>query len=158
MTLDTENAGGVIQWVADTQLRVRAAVATTPDGGKQVLVRDEETAPWRSLVRWSSEDEGRAVSIARDGKTLFLVGSHSANAQQLIAINVETGSERVLAQDEAYDVADVLVHPVSRAPQAVAFHRERIEWEALDDAAAERFAVLRREIAGQLAVVSRDTA
>src|SRR5687768_1681000 len=160
MTLDTENPGAVIQWVADSRLCVRAAVATTPDGGKSVLVRGAHGAAdgalWRSLLTWSAEDDGRAVAVNEDGSTLYVVGSHGANTQRLIAVDIVSGVERVLAQDDSYDVADVLVHPAHRTPQAAAFHRERIEWEALDAPAAARFEVLRHEIPGQIAVVSRD--
>ena len=157
MTLDTENPGGVIQWVSDERLRVCAAVATTPDGGKQVLVRTPE-AGWRPLLSWSSEDDGRVVSVSQDGATVYVLSSHGANAQRLVATDIASGAERVLAEDVSYDVTEVLTHPTTRVPEAVAFHRERIEWQALETRAAERLATLRRAVPGQLAVVSRDVA
>ncbi|HET7771634.1 MAG TPA: prolyl oligopeptidase family serine peptidase [Chloroflexota bacterium] len=72
--------------------------------------------------------------------------------------DMTSGAERVLAEDGSYDVTEVLTHPTTRAPEAAAFHRERIEWQALETSAAERLATLRRAVPGQLAVVSQDVA
>ena len=167
MTLDTENPGGVIQWVTDAALHVRAAVATTPDGGKDVLVRTAEDRPWVSRLRWSQEDDGRVVGFSVDGYTLYVVGSHGANAQRLVALEVAAGDgrvseqqsdERVIGEDAEYDVAEVLFHPVARRPEAVAFHRERLIWQALEPQTAARLETLERCIPGQLAIAGRDLA
>src|SRR5438105_9315278 len=38
---DTPNPGSVVGWTADARFKVRAATAATPDGGNDVLVRDD---------------------------------------------------------------------------------------------------------------------
>jgi len=42
LVLDTVNPGDVMGWVADPQLQVRAAQATTPEGGVVIRIRGAE--------------------------------------------------------------------------------------------------------------------
>jgi dipeptidyl aminopeptidase/acylaminoacyl peptidase len=179
--LDTRNPGSVIAWTADAQLRVRAATAATPDGGFDLLVREVETkvvprvdppaahAPWKQMRHWGPEDEGSAIGFSADGRTLYTAASHDANARRLLALDVATGAERVIAEDPQYDVGGFFIHPTRRTVQAVAFCRERLQWEPLDSEIAGDFEALATlssgssSIAGgatpcDFSVVSRDLA
>src|SRR5262249_36108795 len=49
--LDEENPGDVSAWIPDQNLVVRAALATTPDGGSELRVRDSAGSPWRVLIK-----------------------------------------------------------------------------------------------------------
>src|SRR3954453_4040936 len=55
-TLDTKNPGDVIGWETDAKFRVRGALADTRDGGREVRVRADEKAPWKTIVKWGPED------------------------------------------------------------------------------------------------------
>src|SRR5262249_45533571 len=46
VTLDTKNPGDVIGWDADPKFKVRAAQASTPDGGTEVRARADDKADW----------------------------------------------------------------------------------------------------------------
>ncbi len=153
---DTENPGNVIGWTTDAQFQVRAAMAGTPDGGIDLLVRDAAGQPWRTLRHWGPEDEGYAVGFSEDGRTLYVVGSHDANAARLLALDLATGGETVLAEDPQYDVSSVVVHPIRRVIQAAAFYRARLEWEVLDQSIAADFAAIARIRTGQFWLSSRD--
>src|SRR5258708_10155014 len=54
--LDTQNPGDVASWQADNALRIRAAQATTDDGGTIVRVTDDNKAPWRELIKWGPDE------------------------------------------------------------------------------------------------------
>jgi dipeptidyl aminopeptidase/acylaminoacyl peptidase len=156
---DTENPGTVVGWVPDADFKIRAAVATTPqDGGTDLLVREAVDKPWKKQRHWSFEEEGRPVGFSKDGKTLYLEGNHDANTSRLLALDLATGKEEVLAEDDTYDVGGVLVHPTRHTIQAVAFNRDKVEWKALDKDIAADFKSLAKVRSGQYSVASRDLA
>jgi dipeptidyl aminopeptidase/acylaminoacyl peptidase len=158
MVLDTENPGNVQDWTADAALQVRAATATTPDGGHDVLVRDHPGEPWRMLQHWEPDDDGYAVGFSADGDTLYLVSNLDANAQRLLAVDLVSGQETILAEDPRYDVGGVIIHPTKHHVQAVAFYRDRLAWQVLDADIAADFATIADFRSGEFVFSSRDRA
>lgn len=106
---DTENPGNIVGWTSDTQFQVRAAIATTPDGGYDLLFRQATDKPWETLRHWGPDDEGYPVSFSADDSSLYIAGSHDANAQRLIALDLATRHETVIAEDPQYDVGGILI-------------------------------------------------
>ncbi|MBV8885016.1 MAG: S9 family peptidase [Chroococcidiopsidaceae cyanobacterium CP_BM_RX_35] len=155
---DTENPGNIIAWTADAQFQVRAAIATTPDGGSDLLVREVTDKPWERIRHWGPNDEGYAVSFSADGETLYIMGSHDANAQRLIALNLSNHQESVVAEDAQYDVDDILIQPVSRVIQAVSFYKDKQEWKVLDQSIAADFEAIAQVRSGEFGVSSRNLA
>jgi len=152
---DTENPGNVIGWTTDRQLKVRAATATTPGGGFEVLVREATDQPWKTMRHWGPDDQGGAVSFSADGKTLHIRGSHDANTVRLLALHVATGGETVIAEDPQYDVSELFIHPITRVIQAVGFHRDKPEWQVLDLSVAADFDALARIHKGRFGISTR---
>ncbi|MEA5541670.1 S9 family peptidase [Limnoraphis robusta Tam1] len=128
----TENPGNIVGWTADSQFQIRAASATTPDGGYDLLYRETPEKDWETLRHWGPDEEGGAVFFSNDGKTLYIVGNHEANAARLIAFDLATRSETVIAEDPQYDVGGVLAHPTTRNIEAVSFYKDKEEWIFLD--------------------------
>jgi dipeptidyl aminopeptidase/acylaminoacyl peptidase len=152
------NPGTVTAWTADAALGVRAATASTPDGGTDLLLRDALQSPWRLVRHWGPDDGGHAVGFSRDGATLYVVGSHDANTRRLLAVEAATDAERVLADAPRFDVGWVTRHPTQRTLQAVAFQRERLEWRVLDPDVRADFEALTAVRPGELRILSRDQA
>ncbi len=155
---DTPNPGNIVSWVADPQFQVRAALAATQDGGFDLLFRPTLDQDWELLRHWGPEDEGAAVSFSADGKTLYILGSHEANAQRLLAIDLPTRAEQVLAEDPQYDVGGIEIHPTRRTIQAVSFYKDKQEWQVLDPSIAEDFEAIAQVRPGEFNIVSRDLA
>lgn len=155
---DTENPGNIVSWTVNTQFQVQAAIAATADGGYDLLHRESPQAAWENLRHWSSEDEGYAVSFSADDKTLYIVGSHDANAQRLLALDLATRQETVIAEDPEYDVDSVIVHPTDRVLQAVSFYRDKQEWQILDRSIADDLEVIAQVRPGEYNITSRDLA
>jgi dipeptidyl aminopeptidase/acylaminoacyl peptidase len=155
-TLDTSNPGSVVGWTADRLLVVRAARSTRPDGGFDMSVRDTADAPWRTVRQWTADEDGGPVAFSADGATLYFTGNHDANARRLLALEIATGRERVLAEDSEYDLADVLIHPTRRTLEAVSFYRERLQWQVLDPDVEADLQTLVTAARGDLHVISRD--
>jgi len=157
-TLDTENPGNIVGWEADAKFRIRAAEASTPDGGFDLLYRPAVDKPFKSVMHWGPDEQGGSVLFSKDGKTLYLESSLDANATRLLAMDLATMKTTVVASDPNYDVSDLLIHPIKRVIQAVGFTEDRLRWKVLDPEVKrdfERLAKLRR---GELHVTNRDLA
>lgn len=152
---------GFVGWVADDQLRVRAGVAPTADGGSMIMVRDAEVdAQWRVLLTAGQEDAltTTPLGFTRDGTGLYAISSLGANAGRLVCLPLAGGEPQVLAEDATYDVDRVVDHPDTHRPQLVGFMGERLEWKVLDPGVAGDLAFLQGLHPGDFDVVARDDA
>ena len=156
--LDTDNPGNIVGWNADAQFQVRAATATTADGGSELLFRETADKPWESLRSWGPNDEGGAVMFSENGKILYIIGNHDANAERLIALDLETRQENAIASDSQYDVGDIFIHPTKREIQAVSFYKDKQEWQILDQSIAEDFEAIGKFRPGEFSITSRNLA
>ncbi len=155
---DTDNPGNIISWIADAKFQVGAALAATPDGGYDLLYREATDKPWQTLRHWSAEEQGSPRGFSKDGKILYLVASHDANAARLLALDLATKQETVIAEDSQYDVSSTLVHPTERHIQAVAFYKDKLEWQIIDPSIAADVEAIASVRPGEVYPVSRDLA
>lgn len=161
LELVVENPG-FVGWVADRDLAVRAGVAPTPDGGMDVMVRDEQAeGGWRLLLRAGQADALTTGPLAftADGTGLYLISSVGANAGRLVRLAVDGGDQpEVLAEDPRHDVAAVELHPDTHEVQLVAFLRERLDWQVVDPALAGDMDAVLALHPGDLGGIDRDDA
>ncbi len=155
-----KNPGNVIAWLTDADFKLRAAMASMPDGGFELLVRPREDADWENVVTWGPEDSltSEPVSFTKAGDAMYLLDSRDANAGRLV--KMELGSKRieVIAEDPQYDAGNVMIHPDTYEAQAVAFTRARTEWTVLDKSIEDDFRAIRKLDEGDFFVYNRDNA
>lgn len=155
---ETDNPGNIVRWIADAQFQVRAATATTADGGSELVFRETADKSWESLRRWGPDEEGGALMFSENGKILYIIGNHDANAERLIALDLETKQETDLASDPEYDVGGIVGHPTKREIQAVSFYKDKQEWQILDQSIAEDFEAIGKFRPGEFSITSRNLA
>jgi len=153
-----ENPGNVVGWVPDNNFKVRGAYAATAEGGFELLVRDNEDEPFRSLIVWGPDDQGQPYGFTPDGTAIYVGDSRESNVSRLKAIDLKTKQETVLAEDPKVDLGDVMIHPAKHHVEAVSFNYDRNRWRVLDSAVAADFAVLGKLGEGEFSIVSRDHA
>ncbi|MBH8564498.1 S9 family peptidase [Nostoc sp. CENA67] len=153
---DTENPGNIVTWTANAEFEILAAKATTPDGGYDVLLRESTDKQWELLRHWGPDEEGSCVSFSDDGKKLYIKGNHDANAQRLLVVDLDTHQETVIAEDQQYDVVEVMIQPLTRVIQAVSFYKDKEEWQVIDHSIAADFAEIAKVRPGEFSVISRD--
>ncbi|AKG24687.1 peptidase S9 [Calothrix sp. 336/3] len=158
VTLEEKNPGNVEQVVADANFKIRAAIASTNNGGSTLAVRESVNKPWKTIRKWGPEDEGSVEDFSADGKTLYIRSSENANATRLVAVDIATGKEKVIAQDSLYDVGGVMIHPVKRQIQAVSFYRDKLQWQVLDKSIVADFDSLKKIRKGEVRILDRDLA
>lgn len=160
LNLVAKNPGNIASWLADAELKVRCAVASTAEGGFELMVRESEQSEWEKLLTWDSEDSMTSgpVSFNKDGDALYLIDSRNTNTGRLVRMQIETGDIKVIAEDPQYDAGSVLIHPDSYEVQAVAFTRARTEWIVLDESIKDDFTAIAQLDHGDFYVSDRDNA
>ncbi|HEY3241430.1 MAG TPA: S9 family peptidase [Acidimicrobiia bacterium] len=151
---------GVVGWVADGDLVVRAALQPLPDGGTEILARSDGEGEWETVLSVGSDDAlgTGPIGFTGDGNGLYMLSSVGANASRLVRLDLASGESDVLAEDPRYDVGGLLLHPDTKAVQMVSFTRARTEHVVLDpdiEADVEGIAAIQP---GDWALVGRDHA
>ncbi|HEY8505315.1 MAG TPA: S9 family peptidase, partial [Gemmataceae bacterium] len=143
-------------FVTDDDFRVRFASKITPDGGNAILKPDGKGG-WEDFLKIPMEDTltTRPLLFDKTGKTLYLMDSRGRDTGALVALDTETGGQKVLASDPKADVGSVFVHPRDNTIQGVAFVYDRMKYEFFDKAVEEDFARLRKVAAGDITIASR---
>ncbi len=149
---------GFLGWVVDDELAVRGAVMPTPDGGMVVMIRDDEASDWRPILEVPPEDAETTgpLGFTKDGSGLFLRTSVGSNTGRLVKMDIATGDVETIAEDPAYDITGVIIHPDTREVQGVVVYRERAEYQIFDDDIRGDFEALERLHAGELMITDRD--
>jgi len=159
-----ENTIGAIRFLADEDLQVRVASRMTDDGGGELLRRTADG--WEPFYRWGVEDVF-IHPVELRGDTLYLFSSVGRDTSSLRAYDLNTGEERILAEDPEYDMGmsdwslgpAFLFHPRAERPEAVAVYRDKQEWVVLDPALEPDFERLAQVEPGrQFGIASRDLA
>jgi dipeptidyl aminopeptidase/acylaminoacyl peptidase len=132
-SLLAENPGNVVEWLADSNFVVRAALAQASDGGYLLQSRENNKSPWRTVATWSPEDGIPSIDgFTSDNEHLYVEDARKFNTSRLVELFLKDGTTRVLASDPDYDISKVLIDPSDRHLEAVSFYKEREEWTFLD--------------------------
>lgn len=143
-----EQNPGFASWIIDPDLEIRGGMSLTNDGAAIVHLRDEasgEFVPWRTIPAddLSATD---VVGFTRDKKTLLLLSPMDANTTRLLAVDVLSGAEKVIAEDPRCDIGAVIQNPETLEPQALVFAKDRDEWLWLDDDIGIEMSEIRRKL------------
>jgi dipeptidyl aminopeptidase/acylaminoacyl peptidase len=158
LALDTQNPGDVVGWGTDAKFQVRAAQVSTADGGTEVRVRDDAKSPWKTLVKVGPDEILSFEGLSADGKTAYLTSSIGSDTARLVARDLATGSEKVLASSNEVDAGGVIIQPRTYVVQAVSFEPGRQTWKVLDASIQPDFDAIAKLNSGDFALVNRTTA
>jgi len=160
LSLVAKNPGNVAHWMSDANFKVRGAMAMTADGGRAVLIREDENDNWKTLVSWDPDDAQNSfpVGFTQDGGAIYLVDARNTNAGRLVKMDISTREITVIAEDLQYDVGRVMTNPDTYEIQAVAFNKDRTEWVVIDESIKLDFDTIRDITRGDFAITSRDDA
>jgi dipeptidyl aminopeptidase/acylaminoacyl peptidase len=161
LNLVARNPGNIIYWLADANFKIRCAMASTPEGGFDLLYRENEDATWKKLLSWGSEDalNSGPITFTKDGNSLYCIDSRDANTSRLVKLDIgDVEAIEVIAEDPQYDVSDAMIHPDTYEPQAVSFTKARKEWKVLDESIKDDLGAVARLDHGDYSVYDRDDA
>jgi dipeptidyl aminopeptidase/acylaminoacyl peptidase len=154
---------GYAGWLADEDLVVRGALAPLPDGGFDLLVRDDAGADWRTLLTIPADDAPASdvLAFSGDGKSLLVISSIGVDTGRLARIDLDpesSGDTRVLLEDPEADVAGAMLHPDTREPQIAVVLKDRTEYHVLDPAVEPDYQAIRALHTGDPQLAGRDEA
>jgi dipeptidyl aminopeptidase/acylaminoacyl peptidase len=143
-------------YLTDDDYNVRFALRVTPDGGSEIL-KAAGDGNWELFIKIGMEDmiTTNPVGFDKTGQTLYMTDSRGRNTAALVALDTASGAQTTLAEDARSDVDDLMIHPMEKNVQAVAFMYERKRWQILDEAIADDLATLRTVADGEVEVASR---
>ena len=160
LTLVLQNDGGYAGFTADQQLNPRIAQKELPSGG-QAFYRIEggkvAATPFATIGLEDSLSTGLA-GFTTDGKTLYWLDSRGRDTAALIAQDMATGKQTLVAQDAHADIGAVLTDPATGVVQAWSVDYLRNEWKAGDPAIGRDIALLKDRLKGDIFVTSRTDA
>ena len=160
LSLVLQNDGGYGSYLADEQLAPRLATKETADGGQsfyRVTNGKVEATPFATIGLDDSLTTGPA-GFTTDGKTLYWLDSRGRDTAALIAQDVATGEQRVVAQDARADIDGTMADPKTGVVQAWSVNYLRNDWVASDPAIGKDLAWLKNELKGDITVTSRTDA
>lgn len=153
VTVDTENPGDALSWLADHDHVVRAALAQDAEGSTIIRVRDGLASPWRDLDCIPAADSiPSLVSFSPDNRSLNIISAKAANAARLVRYDLSDGTYHVILEDAQHDVSETLIDPATNELVAAGVLRERLEWSVVDDSFASTFASLSHLRDGDIAI------
>jgi dipeptidyl aminopeptidase/acylaminoacyl peptidase len=155
LTLVEQNPGDVDSWVVDTHGAVRACVAKVGTD-TELRVRDEVTGPFRKLARYSDAEDASAQAFSKDGTFLYVTDARGSNTTRLMKLDLATAKESVIAEDPNYDVGEPVISDVTHELVAVAFERERLEYQSFDKQFTIDLTALRKVHEGDVLFRSAD--
>lgn len=150
-----ENTVGFVDFDVDADLRPRVATRLTPSGESELFALDDEGRE-RLLARIPLQDQlaTRTLGVDARGAKLYLVDSRGRDTSALVSMDLESGATTVLAADERADVARVLTHPRTGAPEAVLTDPGKPTWRALDPSLMRDLGAI-AGVEGSVEIVSR---
>ena len=153
---------GIIGFVADAEMRVRAGLQPRPDGGMNLVGRPlgATAEEWQMLIDVDSDDalSTAPIGFTADGKSLYLLSSVDANASRLLRVDVADLKTVVLAEDPQYDVSGVMSNPDTKEIQMVSFTKARTENVVIDPSIADDIAGIEQIQPGDFTFLGRDHA
>ncbi|MBX9591148.1 MAG: S9 family peptidase [Hyphomonadaceae bacterium] len=150
-----ENRQELASIVLDGQLRPRLATRARPEGGSRVF-RIEGTAlePIR-VVEHEDDLTTRFRGFTRDGTTLYLISSIGRDKAALMAIDWQTGAERVLAEHPKADISHLLLNPRTEVVEAAAAEHLKVDWIPLNEHVAGDLKRLHGLLPGNIDIADR---
>jgi len=156
LTPVAENPGNIIGWVADRHGAVLGAYAQTPTGDYQLLVRDTEQDDFRVLAEFDNEDGGQPYGFDSDGGVMWVGSARGSDRSRLVAIDVATGAETVIDEDEVADLGMPIISDRHRTLLGAAYLRDRLVVHAFDDRFARDFEKVRKIADGDPRITGSD--
>jgi dipeptidyl aminopeptidase/acylaminoacyl peptidase len=154
---------GIVGFVADAEMRVRAGLQPLPDGGMNLVGRPPGATAeqWEVLLEVDSDDalSTAPIGFTADGNSLYLLSSVDANASRLLRVDLnEDLTTTVLAEDPQYDISGVMSNPDTKEIQMVSFSKARTEHVVIDPSIADDIEAIQQIQPGDFTFLGRDHA
>lgn len=107
LTMVAENPGNITGWKTDHEGKIRIAI-TTEGTNSSLLYRENEKAPWKTIVTTNFKESIDPQFFTFDNKNLYATSNIGRDKSAAIIFDLETGKEvEVLYENEHNDVSGI---------------------------------------------------
>jgi dienelactone hydrolase len=145
LTEVAKNPGDVSEWLVDLHGRVRAAV-TTDGVNRGVIVRSGEKSKFRTLLKTDFRESVSPVLFTLDDKSLYAVSNRGRDRSAIVALDLETASEKVLFQHPVVDVEKLSYSRKHHVLWEARFQTERLDRHFFDPSMEKIFQNLKTQL------------
>jgi len=150
------NTGQLSRIVLDRQLHPRlASKARAAEGGRIRYRIHAGKLEEIGVVAHADDLTTYTIGFTRDGATLYGVSSIGRDKAALIATDVATGVERVLAEHPKADISTIITHPETSVIEAAGAEHLTLDWIPLQEGMAADLKRLYGELEGEIHVADR---
>ena len=149
---------GMAGFMADDDYKVRFAMNFQPDASTVLLAPDKESKEgWKLFQKIDAVDSMTTSPAGFDktGQILYMMDSRGRNTAALKSIDLKTGEEKLIAENDKADIGGVLTHPTEKTIQAVSYTYTRTEWQILDESIRPDLDYLKTVARGEIQVTGR---
>ena len=156
LTLVLEN-DGYAGFMADDNLDLRMAIRPNAAGGMDYFDITGGTIAEAPAATTGLDDSltTSPAGYSSDGKTLYWIDSRGRDTAALIAVDTQTGTSSILAENSQADIGGTLRHPVTGIVEAYSVNYLRTKWTAIDPAIKASLDFLESNLEGDFSVTSR---
>ncbi len=146
---------GYLGYLADDDYNVQFALTTNPDGSTDLLRRGAD-GKYTSYTHIGTEDNlgTGPVGMDADGKILYMIDSRGRNTAAVMAIDLASGKQTLLAEDPRADADNVFTHPKTGKVRAVSFDYDRRSWKVVDPSISGDLDYLKSVADGEVQILS----
>jgi len=151
-----ENKQEFMGYVTDEDYRIRFAMRSSEDGGREIFEADGK-GDWKPFMKVSLEDEMTTSIFGFDktGDIAYLADSRGRDTSALKQLDLKTGKEKMIAENDKADVGGILAHPTDNTLLAVSFTYDRTQWQILDDSVRADFDYLKKVDDGEMQIAGQ---
>ncbi|MFN7021497.1 MAG: prolyl oligopeptidase family serine peptidase, partial [Phycisphaerales bacterium] len=144
----------------DDDFEIRYAFRTTEDGGREEhrASRHDGAYVFEKSATIPLADAGLTYGVGfdRTGKVRYMIDSRGRDKAAMFAVELESGARTLLFEDDRVDAGAPLLHPKTKAVQAVAFDYDKPRWALIDrDLEADWQFIRKKSGEGDLTIPSR---
>jgi dipeptidyl aminopeptidase/acylaminoacyl peptidase len=151
-----ENRQQLADVMLDRQLKPRLALRPREkEGGHTIYRIDGTDLIQMGVVEHEDDLTTFPIGFTRDGKTFYRLSSVGRDKAALLAMDWQTGAERLLAEHPKADIGRVLLHPETFVAQAVSARYTRVDWIPLEEGIAADLKHLNANLPGEIDIADR---
>lgn len=147
-TLVLEN-NEYLSFDVDHDLRPRTTVQITPDGGAAYFKAKNPDKPaegFEPFFTVGAEDveTTRPAGFSADGSVLYLTDSRGRDMAALFKLDLKTGEQKLVLEDDKSDISEVMINPVTYEIDAAQTEFDRAYWSIISREIEPDFVAMRR--------------
>ena len=153
--LIVENTQELASIVLDRQLRPKLASKSRPEGGSTLFRFDGKVLEPVRVVEHEDDLTTSVQGFTRDGTTLYVLSSVGRDKAALLAMDWESGTEKVLAEHPKADISRVVLNPTTDVVEGAGAEHLTIDWIPLTERLADDLKLLHGLLPGSIDIADR---